>query len=199
MNITTMALGAYQTNCYLVQHQGNLALIDPGDQGENLLSALEQEPNMVLITHGHYDHTGAVAKIRAKFPKIPVYLHPGDGEGADPSMFPLSTQIQDITPLKEGMEIPFGDLKFQVLETPGHSKGSVCLLIGEHLFTGDTLFRGSMGRTDFVGGDYQEIMKSLKRLSGLTGDLQVYPGHDRASTLDFERKNNPYVQESLKI
>ena len=99
---------------------------------------------------------------------------------------------------KEGDRLTLGGLTITVLETPGHSRGSVCLVVGDVIFSGDTLFHGSCGRTDFAGGSYEDILRSLKKLAQLPGQYQVYPGHDRSTNLDFERRVNPYVKQGLR-
>ena len=99
---------------------------------------------------------------------------------------------------KDGDRLTLGSLTISVLETPGHSRGSVCLVVEDVIFAGDTLFYGSCGRTDFAGGSYQDILRSLKKLAQLPGQYRVYPGHDRPTDLDFERRVNPYVKQGLR-
>ena len=118
-------------------------------------------------------------------------------EGASPSVFPPLTGIA-LTYYDEGDRVMVGSIPVDVLHTPGHSKGSVVLKAGDILFTGDTLFRGSMGRTDFPGGSYEEIMASLKRLAALPGDYRVCPGHEGLSTLETERRQNYYMRAAVE-
>ena len=120
-----------------------------------------------------------------------------DANGAGSQLFPLAGQVADLKYYNEGDTLTLGSLTIQVLHTPGHSKGSVTLQVGDVLFTGDTLFCGSCGRTDLRGGSYEEIMASLKRLGQLEGDFHVCPGHDRTSTLERERQYNPFLREAM--
>ncbi|MFI3253120.1 MAG: MBL fold metallo-hydrolase [Eubacteriales bacterium] len=198
MIMKLLPLGSYQANCYILESAGEIAVIDPGDEGEKVLAQLEgKEPKYILLTHGHFDHTGAVAMLRDKFPSVMVGIHPGDFENADPEFFPIARQLTEVYPLAGGQSFTLGDTEIQVIHTPGHSKGSVCFLVKDCLFTGDTLFYCNMGRTDLTGGSYPELLASLKKLADLSGNYQVFPGHDRHSSLDFERKNNPYMREAL--
>ena len=149
----------------------------------------------ILLTHSHYDHTGAVRELREALPGVPVYLHPADAAQLGTAVMP---PIGETLPYQEGDTVPVGNLTVQVLHTPGHTPGGVTLRVEDVLFTGDTLFQGSMGRTD-LGGSYTEIMASLKRLGQLEGDLQVLPGHMGVSTLDRERKSNYFLREALGL
>ena len=201
MKVKLLRVGPIGTNCYILEDdQTNLAaVIDPGDEPELIQEALEKEGvevRYLLLTHGHYDHTGGVAGQEAAFPGTPVYLHRADAEGVNPTMFPpLPREVLRF--YDEGDTVAVGGLTVEVLHTPGHSKGSVVLKTGDILFTGDTLFRGSCGRTDLPGGSYQEIMTSLARLGRLAGDYRVCPGHEGLSTLDAERRSNYYLMEAL--
>lgn len=201
MKVNVMQVGPIGTNCYILKDEttGKAAVIDPGDEAERILAALKEdgaEVTHILLTHGHYDHTGGVAGLEAAFPGTPVYLHRADAEGVNPTMFPpLPREVLRF--YDEGDTVAVGGLTVEVLHTPGHSKGSVVLKTGDILFTGDTLFRGSCGRTDLPGGSYQEIMTSLARLGRLAGDYRVCPGHEGLSTLDAERRSNYYLMEAL--
>ena len=201
MKVKVMQVGPIGTNCYILEDEttGKAAVIDPGDEAERILAALKEggaEVPHILLTHGHYDHTGGVAGLEAAFPGTPVYLHRADAEGVNPTMFPpLPREVLRF--YDEGDTVAVGGLTVEVLHTSGHSKGSVVLKTGDILFTGDTLFRGSCGRTDLPGGSYQEIMTSLARLGRLAGDYRVCPGHEGLSTLDAERRSNYYLMEAL--
>ena len=154
---------------------------------------------MILITHGHFDHVLAVPGLLAKWPDIPVYVHKQEvnweGKG---DQYMLLGPVPNIKTVGEGDVIDFSGHPIQVLHTPGHSPGSVCYLVGDILFAGDTLFAGSCGRTDFIGGSVSQILMSLKRLAGLEGNLRVCPGHDRLTSLDAERASNPFVLQALR-
>lgn len=202
MKVSVMQVGPIGTNCYFLQDEesGLLAIIDPGDDWERILQQVkkaEGEVKYILLTHGHYDHTTAVPDLVKALPGVQVYIHQADANGAGSQLFPLAAQVKDLNNYDEGDTLTLGSLTIEVMHTPGHSKGSVTLKVGDVLFTGDTLFCGSCGRTDLRGGSYEEIMESLKRLGELEGDFHVCPGHDRTSTLERERKYNPFLLEAM--
>ena len=202
MKASVMQVGPIGTNCYFLQDEesGLMAIIDPGDDWERILHQVkkaEGEVKYILLTHGHYDHTTAVPDLVKALPGVQVYIHQADANGAGSQLFPLAAQVKDLNNSDEGDTLSLGSLTIEVLHTPGHSKGSVTLKVGDVLFTGDTLFCGSCGRTDLRGGSYEEIMASLKRLGELEGDFHVCPGHDRTSTLERERKYNPFLLEAM--
>ena len=201
MNIKTMQVGPLGTNCYLLEdeHTRAAAVIDPGGDGARIeaqLLADGAELKLILLTHAHFDHTGGVAELHAAHPEVPVFLHPADASRLGSQVFPPIGA--PTVPYGDGDVVKLGDLDIQVLHTPGHTPGGVCLLVGDALFTGDTLFQGSMGRIDFEGGSYEDIMASLARLAHLPGDFRVLPGHMDASTLERERKTNYYIREALR-
>ena len=202
MKVNMMQVGPIGTNCYILKDEasGKAAVIDPGDEAGRILKALEQEQADVaylLLTHGHYDHTGGVPELHRALPQAKIYIHQADANGAGSQLFPLAAQVKDLNNYDEGDTLSLGSLTIEVLHTPGHSKGSVTLKVEDVLFCGDTLFAGSMGRTDLPGGSYEEIMASLKRLGGLEGNYHVCPGHDITSTLDRERRYNPFLREAM--
>ena len=201
MNIKTMQVGPLGTNCYLLEdeHTRAAAVIDPGGDGARIEAQLRAdgaELKLILLTHAHFDHTGGVAELHAAHPEVPVFLHPADAARLGSDVFPPIGA--PTVPYGDGDVVKLGDLDIQVLHTPGHTPGGVCLLVGDALFTGDTLFQGSMGRIDFEGGSYEDIMASLARLAHLPGDFRVLPGHMDASTLERERKTNYYIREALR-
>lgn len=202
MKVSVMQVGPIGTNCYFLQDEesGLMAIIDPGDDWERILHQVkkaEGEVKYILLTHGHYDHTTAVPDLVKALPGVQVYIHQADANGAGSQLFPMAAQVKDLNNYDEGDTLSLGSLTIEVLHTPGHSKGSVTLKVGDVLFTGDTLFCGSCGRTDLRGGSYEEIMASLKRLGELEGDFHICPGHDRTSTLERERKYNPFLLEAM--
>lgn len=200
MKVRIMQVGPIGTNCYILEDEKKIAVIDPGDEAERILEVLEETEGTVeyiLLTHGHYDHTTAVPELHRALPEAKIYIHQADANGAGSRLFPLAGQVDGLLLYDEGDALPLGSLTIEVLHTPGHSKGSVTLRAGDVLFTGDTLFAGSMGRTDLSGGDEGEIMASLKRLGELEGSFTVCPGHMQTSTLDQERKTNPYLRMAM--
>ena len=203
MKVKLLRVGPIGTNCYILEDdQTNLAaVIDPGDEPELIQEALEKEGvevRYLLLTHGHYDHTTAVPALHRVYPQADIYIHQADANGAGSTLFPLAGEVDDLKLYDEGDVIRLGDHEIQVLHTPGHSPGSVTLKVEDVLFTGDTLFAGSCGRTDLRGGSYEQIMQSLKRLGELKGDFHVCPGHEATSTLDRERRSNPFLMEAMR-
>ena len=204
MKITSIQVGPIMTNCYLLcdETAGVCALIDPGDDAARVARLVEQSGctlQYILLTHGHFDHVLGVPGLLEKWPGIPVYVHEKEVNWAGAGdQYMLLAPVEGIHTVKEGDTIPFGGATIQVLHTPGHSPGSVTYRVGDVLFCGDTLFAGSCGRTDFVGGSYPQILKSLKRLVSLEGNLRVCPGHEGTSSLDVERAHNPFVREALR-
>ena len=203
MLIKCLPVGHLMTNCYIVTDETTLecAVIDPGDESNTILYYLEDNHltcRAILLTHGHYDHTGAVGELQAKWPETPVYLNRRDvyADACTQQLFPLLSG--DVRDYDEGDTVAVGGLTVTVLATPGHSEGSVTLRCQDALFCGDTLFAGSCGRTDFPGGSMEKMMASLRRLGQLEGDLRVLPGHMEASTLDRERRWNPYLLQAMQ-
>lgn len=203
MQIQSLQVGPIGTNCYLLcdEDAGVCAVIDPGGEAGQIRAAVENtgcKPCGIFLTHGHYDHTGAVDELRTHWPEIPVYLNYRDryeGDAYALQLFPrLAGEVRDYD---EGDTLTVGNLTVTVLATPGHSEGSVTLRCGDVLFCGDTLFAGSCGRTDFLGGSMNKMMASLARLGALAGDLKVYPGHMEPSSLDRERQWNPYLLQAM--
>jgi hydroxyacylglutathione hydrolase len=195
MLIKTLAVGQIETNCYIVTDDKtlNCAVIDPGDESNTIMDYVESNHlrvEAVFLTHGHFDHRLAVYSISEET-GAPVWIHKNDATDSY-DQFKLTAK-PDVRYYGEGDQIQVGNLTFTVLETPGHSPGSVTLCCGSALFTGDTLFRGSAGRTDLGEGNMETLLRSLYRLSALQGDFEVYPGHMDSSTLDRERRFNPYI------
>ncbi len=208
MTIKSMPLGQLGTNCYILADEEAkvCAVIDPGDNGERVVQVIRKEgwtPVAVLLTHSHFDHIRGIPGLRTAWPQLPVYCHLWDMENHEDTEFMFGMRVPtvwsfgNLIPYGEGDQVAVGSITVTVLHTPGHTRGSVTLLASGTLFTGDTLFRGSMGRTDFPGGSYPEMMSSLARLAKLDGDYQVCPGHEGTSTLDYERKTNYCLMEAL--
>ncbi len=183
------------TNTFLiVTDAGHGIIVDAAAAPQTYLDALQAEQAQlthILLTHGHYDHVGAVAALR-KATGCKVYMDPVDAAGNQ--MLPLTRDLVDENWPANG-ELKIDELTFKIYHTPGHTPGSVCLLCGELLFSGDTLFSGSCGRTDFPGGSMQQMQQSLSLLAELPipDTVQVLPGHESFSTLGRERRLNPYM------
>ena len=206
MKIYNLQVGPIMTNCYLLcdEEAKVCALIDPGDDAdrvERMVAASGCALQSILLTHGHFDHCSAVRELVALHPDVPVYINRTDtvdgGTYHDLKFSRLADHNQRY--YAEGDTVAVGSLSLTVWETPGHSRGSVCLIGDGFLFSGDTLFRGSCGRTDFPDGSYADILQSLARLGRLEGNYAVYPGHDRATDLDGERTFNPYLRQALRL
>ncbi len=192
MNITTLPLGMLQTNCYIVENGGRCLVIDPGDEAEKVEAFLEQQGltlEAILLTHGHFDHVGAVKDLAADT-DCRVFLNREDL--ALPGAM-TNGELYFTDSYGDGEMLTLADMTFTVLHTPGHTPGSVCLHFGTALFAGDTLFAGSIGRTDFPGSSWEAMENSLKKLKTLEEDLTVYPGHGPATTLGREKRYNHYL------
>ncbi|WP_040196694.1 MBL fold metallo-hydrolase [Candidatus Soleaferrea massiliensis] len=205
MNIFTLPVGSLMSNCHIVATRLNSAvIIDPGAEAEKIISTLERnhlQPKYILLTHAHYDHIGAVEALQQRYPQIQTAI---GGQDYDMLMNneknlmyretgSMENNIRVDRQLKDGDTVTVDELSFHAIETPGHTAGGVTYLCETALFTGDTLFRGDIGRTDLYSGNYGEMMASLLKLKKLPGDYHVYPGHGPASTLDRERRYNPYI------
>ena len=199
MKLETMVLGPLATNCYILwdEQTKDAAVIDPGASGQKIadfLTASGLTLRMILLTHSHYDHIGGLRQLH-ELTGAPVWVSTADS--TDPAEMTHGRLIFTNT-YDDGDELTLGSIKIHVIATPGHTPGGVCLLAGDWLFSGDTLFAGSCGRTDFRGGDQQAMLASLRRLGQLPGNLRVLPGHMEESTLDAERQYNPWMREALK-
>ena len=202
MKVKILQVGPIGTNCYLLMEEDEkvLVIIDPGDEAKKIQQVVFEtgcKVKYILLTHGHYDHTTAVPELHKAYPDAEIYIHAADANGAGSQLYPLAGQVHDLKNYTEGDQLELGGHIINVIHTPGHSPGSVVLHTEDVLFTGDTLFAGSCGRTDLPGGSYNQIMASLKRLGELEGDFHVCPGHDRPSTLEQERQTNFFLAEAM--
>ncbi|MDD6354795.1 MAG: MBL fold metallo-hydrolase [Oscillospiraceae bacterium] len=202
MKVSYKVFGDLDNNCYLLLDEttNKSALIDctvADDRMRELIG--DTDLQYILLTHGHFDHIGGVRDIKKEYGcKVVIssvdapMLSSGKASLAAFCGAEQNDTEPDIT-VQDGDEIEVGTLKIKVLSTPGHTSGSVCYVVGDALFSGDTLFYCSCGRTDFPTGSSDDMIKSLKKLASLDGNYKVYTGHNQLSDLDFERKNNPYM------
>lgn len=205
MKIDTIAVGPLGTNCYIVTDENKTGIIiDPGFEEWKISSVIEKNDykiEYIILTHGHYDHFSAVEKIKGKTNARVVIYEEDAAFLTNPDLSLLSwfdalkekTITADIT-VNEKISLESGELSFSFIHTPGHTPGSMCIKVENTLFSGDTLFRLSIGRTDLPMGSQFEIEKSLKKLSQINEDLTVYPGHMDGTTLSYEKQNNPYLR-----
>ena len=188
-------LAPLYTNTFLIiTDAGHGILVDAAAAPQTYLDALKTQGAQlthILLTHGHYDHVGAVAELR-KATGCKVYMDPVDAVGSQ--MQPLTKDLVDESWPANG-ELKIDELTFKIYHTPGHTPGSVCLVCGNCMFSGDTLFAGSCGRTDLPGGSMVQMQQSLSLLAALPlpDDVNVLPGHEAFSTLGRERRSNPYL------
>lgn len=204
MEVKRYQVGPIGTNCYFVGDEATKkgCIIDPGDEGARLVQEWEKfgyTMEAILLTHGHYDHTTGLPEVAAAFPGAPIYVHQEDVcQGGKPEFYQCAA-LSAMHYVHDGDTITVGSIRFTVLETPGHTPGSVVFQTDRALFTGDTLFAGSCGRVDFPGGDWGQMCVSLRRLANLEGNYQVYPGHEQVSTLDNERAGNPFMRSAVRL
>lgn len=203
MLIKTIPVGQLETNCYVVTNEETLdcAVIDPGDESNAILDYLEEHRlrcRAIFLTHGHYDHVGAVEAVQEETGAT-VYMNREDdhkvrGDYHFPFTLPAGGEYY-----RDGDAVEIPGLRFEVIGTPGHTPGGVTLRCENALFTGDTLFKGSCGRTDLPCGDMEEELRSLRKLCSLPGEYEVYPGHMDSSTLERERMFNYYCRAAMNM
>ena len=206
MIIKKLAVGPIMANCFIIgcESTKEAAVIDPGDDSDRILMELaksELNVKYLINTHGHFDHVGANKKLK-EVTGAQLAIHPDDEPmlnelSHSASMFGLSAENSppaDIL-LKHGDEIRFGKITLKVIHTPGHSKGGICLYTKGHLFSGDTLFQGSIGRTDLPGGDYDTLISSIKQnLLAFDDETIVYTGHGPETNIGYEKRSNPFLR-----
>ncbi len=205
IDIKTFVLGDICTNTYLIKDEstGALAVVDPACDSENLVCAINNwgsDLRYILLTHGHFDHVGGVNYLLKHF-DAQVVISQDEVELLSTPTLNLSVwhnmRIDDVTAditLSDNETFKLGDTDFTFITTPGHTSGSGCYIADEYIFSGDTLFCESVGRTDFPTSNGKDMMLSLMKLNDLSGDYIVYPGHDVKTTLSHERKTNPYMR-----
>lgn len=207
MIIEKLAVGPFDTNCYIVGSESTKEgmIIDPGDKAKEILKKVEDlqlDIKLIVLTHGHVDHIGALKGVK-EATGAEVAVHGDDAKSVGRKQ-PLSIMLGLFYPtppspdrvLKDGDSIEVGDLHFEVLHTPGHTPGGICVMGEGVVFSGDTLFNSGIGRTDLPGGNYDKLMGSIQtKLMTLPDETIVYPGHGPDTTIGAERKGNPYLQD----
>ncbi len=192
--------GGFAANCYTVTDDDAIAVIDPGSISADLIDTVNKYKNKaILLTHCHFDHIAGVARL-AEATGATVYISKTDNAGLMGSElnlaenFGLAVREYLGAVTLSGGTVKVGNMEFTVIETPGHTAGSVCYKIGNVLYSGDTLFRESIGRTDFISGSPEDMTESLKKLKLLKDETVVYPGHGEETTIAHEKENNPYMR-----
>ena len=199
MIVRQICTGEIQENCYVIMDEETKQgfMVDPGDEGSRiaeLVDWLGVNLQYIILTHGHFDHVGAVEYIADKY-NVPFYMSEIDEKWAEkvPTLFTKLRKADGY--LKDGDTLNCGNKEIKVYATPGHTEGGLSFLVEDYLFTGDTLFRASIGRTDFPGGNFDKIIESIKtKLLCLSDEIVVCPGHGPSSTIAFEKERNPYFE-----
>ena len=200
MQKSTIEVGSFEVNCTILSWDGKAWIVDPGSEASRIAALLEKsglEPEAILLTHAHFDHIGAIPGLQAKWPGLPVYVHPADemvlthklnNFPPDYPPIPRPRNIRDAKTLA-------GQHGVSVIGTPGHTPGGVCYHFPEErlLLSGDTLFAGSIGRTDLPGGDFATLKESLKKLTALPDSTTVIPGHGMFTDIGREKDCNPFL------
>lgn len=204
MKIHHLHLGELKSNCYIIETEpGRCVAVDIGGDCRLFLEFLTMKKltlSKILLTHGHFDHIGGAEEASAKT-GAEVYIHADDSNMLESESASLAssmsflkfTPVTDYTAIFGDCYINDGNLTFKVIHTPGHSPGSVCYVCEDVIFSGDTLFCCSVGRTDLPGGNVYDMESSLRKLNNLNGDYRVFPGHNESTTLNYERSSNPYL------
>ncbi len=208
MEFKTLVVGFINTNCYILDDGHHAVVIDPGAGADKILNEIESRGlslEYIFLTHAHFDHVLAVNEVvKATGAKVVAHRNEryrlSDAEVSGHTVLktrkfePVFADIE----IEDGAQIDVGEMHFEFVLTPGHTEGSVCIICEDMMFTGDTLFYGNCGRCDLIGGDYNEMLKSLRRLYELSGDYKVYPGHGESTMLSHERGSNIYMAEAIK-
>ncbi|MEW6110421.1 MAG: MBL fold metallo-hydrolase [Nitrospirota bacterium] len=206
MKIENIMVGPLQSNCYIIYDEKSLEaiVVDPGDEPEKIISVIEDKKlkiNYIVCTHGHFDHIGAVANLKEKtgakiiINKNDIEIYMSAKDQAAFWGYDIEQPPEPDIYVMEGDEIFCGNLKFQVLHTPGHSPGGISLYGENIILTGDTVFAGSVGRTDFYGGSIEELKKSFRRIISLPPETRILPGHGEWTKIIEEKKSNFFIQE----
>ena len=203
MKVISEKFGSMDNNCSLIidEKTNQSALVDCNEFSQKMIDMIgDTDLKYILLTHGHFDHIIGVKSVKEKY-GAQVVISKEDEPMLNSSKLSLAAfcnatqnNVDADIIVKDGDEITLGEIKIKVMATPGHTSGSVCYIAENCIFSGDTLFYCSCGRTDFPSGSHEQMMSSLQKLKALDGDYKVYTGHNNLTTLDFERKNNPYMK-----
>ncbi|MEB3072165.1 MBL fold metallo-hydrolase [Parvimonas sp. C2] len=205
MNIKRIVVGVYAVNCYIVYNDNkNGFIVDPGGDSDDIIKFIDEEKiklKFILLTHGHADHIGAVKIIKEKY-NLSIYASIKEKDLLKDPIINLSKSIPPFKDIEliadrwlyDEEVIDFYGEKLYIMETPGHTIGSICICMDGVVFSGDTLFRMSIGRSDLPTGSFDEIINSVKKLYNLKKDYRILPGHGAESNLQFERENNPFMK-----
>ena len=206
MEIHELVVGPLKTNCYIVTSDMNHAvIIDPGYDAEKIVAKIRElgaKPKFMLLTHGHFDHIGAVNALKKTFPEMKsVIMREDEDICLDPSLISkeIGVKTQPELLFADGDIVKLDDLDFKFISTPGHTKGSACIICGDKLFSGDTLFSRGYGRTDLYGGSTRDMKASLKKLGSLEGNFEIFPGHGPSTDMAVERYANPYLRKAMGL
>ena len=208
MKIKIAPLGNMAANFYAVtdEETNEMFVIDPGDRSDIALDVIKStgaKLRYIILTHAHADHIGALDDVK-KYYDVPVVIHEDEAQALQNGSLNLCPLLGFDIPktradicVRHGDTLTFGNGEIKFIHTPGHTKGSMCILANNYVFSGDTLFHLSIGRTDFPGGSYEEIIHSIQtQLYTLNSDTVIYPGHGESTTAGYERENNPFVKGS---
>ena len=189
MTVENLVVGELQTNCYIISSGAEAVIIDPGAEPQQILDILKSKGlnlKYIINTHGHFDHVEANNEL-AKATRAIICVHKQD-----------RGWVNAQKDLEEGEDLNLKEIKLKVIHTPGHTPGSISILVENSLFTGDLIFEGSVGRTDLPGGSWEDLNESLKRISSLPDSIRIYPGHGPKTSIGDEKKNNPFLKNLVR-